>query len=193
MVPFRAKEHLLNALGYGKDCVPLIWMDNIDNGRARWSLHRNKKQVALQAGEKTNRLCIPNSNYVLVKRFSAKEGKRRLNAGVFIKRWLKVRSIAIENHVNYIYKVEAKLTEDEAYGLAEIFNSRLYNMYFQMSNGSTQVDASELNRIPLPALDLIARIGRYIRHTRKDDSKSRQRFVMTTLGIAPEVINRLIN
>jgi adenine-specific DNA-methyltransferase len=192
VVPFRAKEHLLYTVDDETESAPLIWMENIDLGRVSWPLSTSKKPMALLVGEKTNRLCIPNSNYVLIKRFSAKEGKRRINAGVLLKRWLNVRFIAIENHVNYIYKVGARLTEDEAYGLAEVFNSNLYNLYFHMSNGNTQVNASELNRIPLPSVDLIVRIGQYIREKKMGEGTVKQHFIMTTLGIAPAVINHLL-
>jgi len=192
VVPFRAEEHLLYVVDDESESAPLIWMENIDLGRVSWPLSTSKKPVALRVGEKTNRLCIPNSNYVLIKRFSAKEGKRRINAGVFLKRWLSVRFIAIENHVNYIYRVGAKLTEDEAYGLAEVFNSKLYNLYFNLSNGSTQVNISELNKIPLPSLDLIVRIGQHIRGEKMGEGTAKQRFIMTTLGTAPAVINQLL-
>lgn len=192
VVPFRAEEHLLYTVDDESESAPLIWMENIELGTVSWPLSASKKPVALRVGEKTNRLCIPNSNYVLIKRFSAKEGKRRINAGVLLKRWLNVRFIAIENHVNYIYKVGARLTEDEAYGLAEVFNSNLYNLYFHMSNGSTQVNVSELNKIPLPSVDLIAWIGQHIREKKMGEGRVKQRFIMTTLGIAPAVINQLL-
>ena len=192
VVPFRAKAHLLNTVDDSSESAPLIWMENIDCGRVFWPLPTNNKPIALRLGEKTSRLCIPNSNYVLVKRFSAKEGKRRINAGVFIKRWLNVQSIAVENHVNYIYKVGANLTEDEAYGLSEILNSKLYNLYFRISNGSTQVNVSELNKIPLPSLDLIARIGQHTREKKMGEGTVKQRLIMTTLGIAPAVIGQLL-
>lgn len=192
VVPFRAEEHLLYTVGDDSESAPLIWMENIDLGRVSWPLSTSKKPVALRVEGKTNRLCIPNSNYVLIKRFSAKEGKRRINAGVLLKRWLNVRFIAIENHVNYIYKVGARLTEDEAYGLAEVFNSNLYNLYFHMSNGSTQVNVSELNKIPLPSVDLIARIGQHIREKKMGEGTVKQHFIMTALGIAPALINHLL-
>jgi len=192
VVPFRITDYLLSKMdGEGKS-APLIWMENIRYGKVVWPLPTNKKPVALLVGEKTNRLFIPNSNYVLIKRFSTREGKRRINAGVLIQRWLPIQIVAIENHVNYVYKVGAKLTKDEAYGLTEVFNSKLYNLYFRMSNGSTQVNASELNKIPLPSLDIIARIGQHVREKEMVEGMAKQRFIMTTLGIVPAVINQLL-
>ena len=72
-----------------------------------------------------------------------------------------------------------------------IVSPRKYR-YFQMANGSTQVDVSELNRIPLPSLDLIVRIGKHVRETKAGVSLARQRFTMTVLGIDPAVIDHLL-
>ena len=193
VVPFRAKEHLFNSGDTEVEFAPLIWMENIKDGKVVWPLANSRKAKAVRIAESTERLRIPNGNYVMVKRFSTKEGKRRINAGVFLEHWLKMQSISIENHVNYVYKVGGKMTEDEAYGLTEILNSRLYNRYFQVSNGSTQVDASAINSIPLPSLDVIATIGRLAKKAQTEGHLVRQRLVMTTLGITPVISDRLLD
>jgi len=194
VVPFRAKEYLLNTMQGGGGCAPLIWMENIDAGKVFWPslTQKNEKPMALSLGEKTSRLCIPDSNYVLIKRFSVKEGKRRINAGVLIRGWLNTPLIAVENHVNYIHKIGGDLTEDEAYGLAKILNSTLYNLYTQASNGSTQVNASELNVIPLPSSEVITTIGRYVRSSKTGESVASQRFTMMAIGIESPIIDLLL-
>ena len=85
------------------------------------------------------------------------------------------------------------MTEDEAYGLRQLLNSYLYNRYFQMSNGSTQVDALAINNIPLPSLDVIATIGRLARGEGMEDDLAREHLVITTLGISPGVFDRLLD
>lgn len=52
------------------------------------------------------------------------------------------------------------MSEDEAYGLACLFNSSLLDTYFRAYNGNTQVSATELRAMPLPPLDVIKGIGR---------------------------------
>ena len=143
-------------------------MENIRDVKVIWPLENKGKARAVSVENKTERLTIPKGNYVLIKRFSTKEGKNRINAGVLLKKWLNAKSISVENHVNYICKIKGKMTENEAYGLCEILNSRLYNLYFQISNGSTQVDASEINRIPLPSLDLITKIGAFAKRVKSE-------------------------
>jgi adenine-specific DNA-methyltransferase len=168
-------------------------MENIIDGKVIWPLANSRKAKAVRVLESTKQLTIPNSNYVMIKRFSTKEGKRRINAGVLLGRWLGVKSLSIENHVNYIYKIGGELTEDEAYGLRQLLNSNLYNRYFQMSNGSTQVDALAINNIPLPSLDVIATIGRLARGVGMEENLVGERLAMTTLGISPEVLDRLLD
>jgi len=193
LVPFRAVEHLLDFYSRDAKFAPLIWMENIIDGEVIWPLPNSRKAKAVRVLESTKQLTIPNSNYVMIKRFSTKEGKRRINAGVLLGRWLVVKSLSIENHVNYIYKIGGKMTEDEAYGLRELLNSNIYNRYFQMSNGSTQVDASTINNIPLPSLNVIAAIGRLAREVSREDDLAREHLVMTTLGISPKVLDQLLD
>ena len=85
------------------------------------------------------------------------------------------------------------MTEDETYGLREILNSDVYNRYFQMSNGSTQVDASSLNNVPLPSLSVIATIGGLTGEVGTEDNLRKERLIMTTLGISPLIIDRLLD
>ena len=54
-----------------------------------------------------------------------------------------------------------------------------------MANGSTQVNISELNMIPLPSLETIIKIGKYSKKNKTDDSTTRQHFIVNTLGITP--------
>jgi len=55
------------------------------------------------------------------------------------------------------------MSEDEAWGLAVLYNSTLLDTYFRTLSGNTQVGAAELRSMPLPPLDTIARLGRLAR------------------------------
>jgi adenine-specific DNA-methyltransferase len=98
--------------------------------------------------------------YVLLRRFSAKEETRRLVAGPYLARAYSVSMLGLENHLNYIYRPGGNLSDDEAFGLAALFSSSLLDRYFRTSNGNTQVSATELRSMPLPAHEVIVEIGR---------------------------------
>jgi len=96
---------------------------------------------------------------VLLRRFSAKEERRRLIAAPLLAGQLDADWIGIENHLNYVHRPGSSLTEEEAVGLAVIYNCELMDTYFRVLNGSTQVSATEIRKIPLPPLEVIREIG----------------------------------
>ena len=61
--------------------------------------------------------------------------------------------------MNFITGKEA-LSDCIVCGLYVIFNSTLYDDYYRILNGSTQVNSTEINSIPVPPLDYIERMGR---------------------------------
>ncbi len=180
VVPFRAIDYLLNDIKK-QNYAPLIWMQNIIDGLVIWPIKENSKPVAIKNEKESRKILIPKGNYVLIKRFSTKEGKRRINAGILLETFLNSDYIGIENHVNYIYKINGKLSEDEAYGIAALLNSKLYNKYFQMINGSTQVNASEIDTIPFTSLEKISNIGSLVR--KENDENKIEKIIIKELNI----------
>ena len=75
----------------------------------------------------------------------------------------KTEFVGLENHLNYLYRPKGDLDEDEAIGLAALLNCELLDTYFRISNGSTQVNATELREMPFPPLEVIVDIGRDVR------------------------------
>ena len=49
------------------------------------------------------------------------------------------------------------------YGLYVLFNSTVYDQYYRILNGSTQVNSTEMNQIPVPPIEEIERMGRMLR------------------------------
>jgi adenine-specific DNA-methyltransferase len=67
--------------------------------------------------------------------------------------------IGLENHLNYVYRNGADLTQAEAMGLSAYFNSALVDRYFRAISGNTQVNATEIRTMPMPDAKTIIRIG----------------------------------
>jgi adenine-specific DNA-methyltransferase len=160
VVPFRAR-HLLADVSKVEDgtALPLYWMQNIEAGRSIWPAERGKKSQGILKEASRQKLLVPAANYVLIRRFSAKEERRRLNAAPFLKADYGYELVGLENHVNFSYRKNGDLTEDEARGLAALLNSALIDRYFRILNGHTQVNATDLRTLPLPSLEVIAEIG----------------------------------
>ncbi|MEX0717486.1 MAG: Eco57I restriction-modification methylase domain-containing protein [Planctomycetaceae bacterium] len=160
VVPFRATEFLSDAHASGKDDAPLLWLQNVRPMRVEWPTSARRKPQYIAVRRDSMPLLVPDGNYVLLRRFSAKEEPRRLVAAPLLEGELNDGWIGIENHLNYIHREGRSLTKEEAVGLAAIYNSEIMDSYFRILNGSTQVSATEIRRIPLPPHELIIEIGR---------------------------------
>jgi adenine-specific DNA-methyltransferase len=160
VVPFRATEFIDAAGQVPESHAPLLWMNHVRPMRVTWPLGRHKPEY-IKSTMAAHPLLVPNQNYVLLRRFSAKEEQRRLVAAPYLARTgSSAPMIGLENHLNYLYRPGGTLTEDETYGLAVLFSSSLLDRYFRTSSGNTQVSATELRTIPLPPLETVIRIGK---------------------------------
>ena len=161
VVPFRAKE-LIVENGYHNDShIPLLWMQNIKPMATLWPT-KTRKQQYIQYNNASKRLLVKNSNYVLMRRFSSKEENQRLVVAPYLASAIKSNIIALENHLNYIYRPQGELTIEEVYGLAALYNCTLLDNYFRTFSGNTQVSATEIKDMPLPDLHVIEKIGTLI-------------------------------
>lgn len=50
------------------------------------------------------------------------------------------------------------------YGLYVLLNSTLYDTYYRILNGSTQVNSTEVNQMPIPEREVIEAMGRELMH-----------------------------
>jgi len=164
VVPFRAKELLKEQVKAGNGTVPLLWMQNVKLYQTKYPLDNFDKPQAILANDPS--LLVPNANYVLLRRFSAKEDKRRLVSAPFIGEKFDFEQIGFENHLNVIFKKKGTLSASETIGLSAILNSAIIDRYFRIVNGNTQVNAAELRILPIPPLEVIKNIGEKIQ---KDD------------------------
>ena len=74
VMPFRARSFLRDSIGHQNAIVPLLWMQNVKPYRVVYPLAGFDKPQAITVDDGT--LLVPNTNYVLLRRFSAKEDHR---------------------------------------------------------------------------------------------------------------------
>src|SRR5450830_114437 len=164
VVAFRSREFLEHE--EGASTVPLLWLHNVRQMAVTWPLAGTRKPQHIREEHDSRKLLVPSENYVVLRRFSAKEETRRLVAAPLFGKVLSKTSIGLENHLNYVYRVRGHLSREEAAGLAAVLGSSLLDRYFRVSNGNTQVNATELRALPLPSLRLIESIGKELMHAR---------------------------
>ena len=156
VVDFRARESL--AYKANGKTVPLIYPVNFERGQVVWP-KLGRKPNYLQLNPETKALVVPPGDYVLVKRFSAKEEKRRVMAAVCSSSRLPKSGYAFENHLNFFHKNGVGLPHLLAKGLAAYLNSTLVDSYFRQFSGHTQVNASDLRSLKYPDVGTLERLG----------------------------------
>jgi adenine-specific DNA-methyltransferase len=191
VVMFRATEFLLSQPN-GNDSAPLLTVFNVKPFQTEWPLTNNKHPTALKVCPDSLRLLLPTQNYVLLRRFSAKEEQRRLTASCLLASDISQPFVALENHLNYIYHSERELTLEEVYGITALFNSALLDRYFRIISGNTQVNATEIRSMKFPALPAVAGIGRRVRELASFDRDAVELIVLRELGIDGAVSSHLL-
>lgn len=160
IVSFRATEYTKHAINYdGIKTAPFIWMNHLRDFKIQYPLKNINKPQVVVISRNSLKLLLHNKNYVLIKRFSSKEQKRRISAYYYSSARFNTKYIGLENHLNYVWKPGGELSEIEALGITAILNSTLIDRYFRIINGNTQVNATEINSLPFPDYNTIVNIG----------------------------------
>lgn len=144
--------------------VPLFSSIHFKNGFINFP--SNVEEEPQYINKDNTSLLQKNSNYLFIKRFSSKEENRRIQPAMFFKsEFENYDYISTENHINFIDAIDNKeLTEDLIYGLYGLYNSTLYDKYYRLLNGSTQVNATEINNIPIPNEEQVKDIGKKLQN-----------------------------
>lgn len=159
VVDFRLKEYLRQEPV--ANSAPLIYPGHCQNNFVEWPVQGRKPNAILDTKE-SNRWLMPNGYYTVVKRFSAKEEKRRVVASVHDPRRIKADMIGFENHLNVFHANKKGLPESLTKGLAVYLNSTLVDSYFRQFNGHTQVNATDLRKLPYPSREQLIALGRSV-------------------------------
>ena len=189
VVPFRATQFLSHSKE-DTSTVPLLWMQNVHPMKTDWPTKGTNKPQRIKFTSESAKLLVRDATYILLRRFSTKEEQRRLVAAPLCQGWLKANRVGLENHLNYIHGVLRTIDVELAYGLSALFNSTLLDRYFRVSNGNTQVSATELRAMPLPAEEYIRSIGKEVQ-TRIDSKTDLLGFINSLVAHVLDISPRL--
>lgn len=159
IVDFRELTGVLgNEINYLSN--PMIYQDNIKDGIVNWPVNNSKPRVITENESNRKRLRTAGI-YVLVKRMTTKEERKRIIAGVFDNSHFPHQKVGYDNKLNY-YHINYKGLENInfAKGLCLYLNSSMVDFYFRTFSGSTQVNVSDLkNALRYPAKEELTMLG----------------------------------
>ncbi len=157
VVPFRAQSYLRMRAGSGS--IPLLWMQHVRRGAVRWPIGKKLgKPEHLRPDTPSNRL-IANQHCVLLRRFSAKEDRHRLISAPLARDTFPGNWLGVENHLNVVAGATTEMAWDMAVSLSAVLNSEIYERYFRVISGNTQVSAAEVRGTPFPAPTALTQAG----------------------------------
>ncbi|MGI6087466.1 MAG: Eco57I restriction-modification methylase domain-containing protein [Kiritimatiellia bacterium] len=160
VVAFRAREHLRPEPD--KSTAPLIYPCHFQGLFIKWPKTPAKKPNAIENNSHTANLFVPAGVYVLTKRFTSKEERKRVVACIYSPDRVMPGPVGFENHVNYIHANRQGLDMIIAKGLWAFLNSSALDLYFRQFNGHTQVNATDLRNIRFPTAAQLDRMGNRI-------------------------------
>jgi adenine-specific DNA-methyltransferase len=158
VVDFRARKLLRESPG--PDTVPLIYPLHFLDGRVSWPQPGARKPNAILEEAEEDNLLVPAGIYVLVRRFSSKEERRRVVASLFDPQDVPCERVAFENHLNYFHAGGKPLDRELALGLLAFLNSSRVDALFRQFNGHTQVNATDLRALRYPSRASLVALGR---------------------------------
>ena len=135
------------------DTVPLFYPHHFVNKQLQYPKD-HKKPNAIRFSPETQKWLMPNNGfYVIVRRFSAKEEKRRIVANVINPNEIDKEWIGFDNCWNVFHIKKNGFDYETAMGLACFLNSTVLDDYFRIFSGHTQVNATDLRNMKYPSLE----------------------------------------
>jgi hypothetical protein len=162
IVDFRMRPYLRDDCEPG--AVPLLYPGHFSHQSATWPKSGWKKANAIVRNAQTERWLYPSGYYVVVRRFSAKEEKRRIVASVVEPAaFPHASALGFENHLNVFHTRKNGLPENLARGLMVFLNSTAVDETFRRFNGHTQVNATDLRQLRYPSQATLLELGKWAR------------------------------
>jgi len=145
-----------------KGAYPLIYPGHFSGNYIEWPKPKGKKPNAIKKSKYSARWLMENGWYVVTRRFSSKEEKRRIVAALHTPDHVPGDKVGFENHLNVFHQNKAGLEPVIAKGLALYLNSTLLDLYFRQFSGHTQVNATDLRALHYPNRETLIHLGEQI-------------------------------
>jgi adenine-specific DNA-methyltransferase len=147
------KEKLIYDV-YDKN-IPLLYAVHIRNQKLTWPIASKKPNTIFLNDLEKNKYCFKKGFYIVLKRFSSKEEKHRIQATLISPDDIPSEFFTVENHLNIIHNNWGSLDKDLAFALVSYLNSDYCDSIFRKFSGHTQVNATDLRNMKYPNLEVL--------------------------------------
>ncbi len=156
VVDFRLRDWLCAQPEDGT--VPLLYAAHFQGGKLSWPRTMRKANAIRVSNDSRKWLWANKGHYVVTRRFTSKEERRRIVASVYPSD-LPGDLVGFENHLNVFHVGRHGMAGELAEGLALFLNCSLVDRYFRQFNGHTQVNAADLRSLRYPDRATLVRLG----------------------------------
>lgn len=153
VVDFRLRESL--RAERTAQSVPLIYVHHFDSGYVVHPKPDARKPNWIEVNADTKKWLMPGGTYVLVRRLSSKEERRRIVPALFEPASVPGDEIGFENHLNVFHSAKKGLDPAIARGLAVYLGSTFADQWLRRFSGHTQVNAGDLRLMRYPDLQTL--------------------------------------
>lgn len=158
VVSHRMKDYLEQNETEG--AVPLLYPHHFVERQFQYP-KEHKKPNAIRVAPDSQKWLMPNNGYyVIVRRFSAKEEKRRVVAYIVNPDEIGKEWIGFDNCWNVFHIKKHGFDKITAMGLACFLNSTALDDHFRVFSGHTQVNATDLKNMRYPTMDTLQALGK---------------------------------
>jgi adenine-specific DNA-methyltransferase len=158
VVSHRMKEYL--ELEPIDGAVPLLYPHHFVGRQFQYPKH-HKKPNAIRVAPDSQKWLMPNYGfYVIVRRFSAKEERRRVVAYIISPDEIGKEWIGFDNCWNVFHVNKHGFDKIIAMGLACFLNSTMLDNHFRVFSGHTQVNAADLKNMRYPTIATLQALGK---------------------------------
>lgn len=155
VVDFRLRDDLRVSMEDG--AVPLLYPVHLD-WPINWPAESRKPNAIMVSRDSRSWLWRNEGWFVLLRRFSSKEERRRIVATPY-DGGLPGELIGFENKLNVFHSHKRGVDRELALGLYAYLNCTLLDKYYRLFGGHTQVNATDLRNIHYPSVASLRRIG----------------------------------
>lgn len=158
VVAFRVKDHMRDRLE--SSTVPMLYPTHIIQSSIDLENER-KKPVAIVRNDETSKWLYPTGYYPILRRRTAKEEVKRIISAVTKPEMFDTDYVGFDNGVNVLHAHKNGLSPDFAYGLHVYMNTTMFDEYFRLFNGHTQVNATDLRAMYFPDKERLEVLGKW--------------------------------